>query len=68
MNKTIQVAIFLFIAYFLISSKMFVQTVLKKIPDTIEYEQVSDKGILVQAFCLTFVFLIINWAVNADLL
>ncbi len=68
MTKSFRVAIFIFISYFLISSKMFVQTVLKKIPETTEYEQVSDKGIFIQAFIMAVIFLIINWAVNVNLL
>ena len=68
MDKSIRIAIFIFIAYFLLSSKMFVQTILKKIPDTTEYEQVSEKGIFIQAFCMAAIFLMINWAVGVDLL
>ena len=68
MNKPIRVAIFLFLTYFLISSKMFNQTILKNIPGAIEYEAPSEKGLFVGAFCLAIIYLFINTAVNSDLL
>lgn len=68
MNKSFRVAVFLFLAYFLISSKMFNQTILKNIPEALEYEAPSEKGLFIGAFCLAMIYLMINSAVNAELI
>lgn len=47
---------------------MFNQTILRNIPGAIEYESPSEKGLFIGAFCLAIIFLIVNTAVNAEIL
>ena len=66
MNKSIRTAIFIMVAYFFISSKMFNETILKNIPGALEYENPSDKGIFIGSVFMALIFLLINFLVNAD--
>lgn len=62
----IKVAIFLMIAFFFISSKMFNQYFLKKIPGAIEYESPTEKGLLIGAVCIAAAFLLIDFLVHGE--
>lgn len=66
MSKTIRVAIFLAIAFFFISSRMFNETILKKIPGAVSYDAPTDKGLIIGAIIIAVVFIIINFLVNAE--
>ena len=62
----IKIAIFLMIAFFFISSKMFNQYFLKKIPGAIEYESPTEKGLFIGAVFMAIAFLIIEFLVRTE--
>jgi len=68
MSKSFRVAIFIFLGFFLFSSKMFIQTFLRNIPGALEYEAPSEKGLFISAFLMAVYFLLINSAVNYELI
>lgn len=62
----LKIAGFLMIAYFFVSSKMFNQTFLKKIPGALEYESPTEKGLIIGGFIIAILYLIIGFLVRSD--
>lgn len=62
----VKIAGFIMIAYFFISSKMFNQTFLKKIPGALEYECPTEKGLLIGGFFMAMLYLLIGFLVRAE--
>ncbi len=68
MNKNIKVAFFLALIYFILVSRVFNQYILKRIPGTLDYDMITEKGAAVSAVFLALAFLLINFLVAEELI
>jgi len=67
-TQTIRTAIFLMIGYFIITSRLFIQTFFKKIPGTLDYEMLSIKGNFIAAFLLALYYILIDFLISHKLI
>lgn len=66
MFESLRVAVYLFIFFIVITSKMFMHNILFKIPGTQEYDSINEKGQIISAIFLTIIFLFINTFVESN--
>jgi hypothetical protein len=66
MSKKIKVSIFLAIAFFFISSRMFNEVILKKIPGALSYDSPTDKGHIAGAILIGLIYIMVSFAVDAE--
>ena len=65
-GKTLRVAVFLFIAYFILTSNIFNKSVLSKISGTLKYDMITEKGQVVGGVILVITFIIISMLVQNE--
>lgn len=54
------------LVFFMLSTRMFYSTVLKKIPNTLDYDIPNEKGLLVSAVLLALAYLLIHFLVQSN--
>jgi hypothetical protein len=66
MNKSFRIAAFVAVAFFFITSRMFNEVVLKKIPGALSYDAPTDQGHMIGAVLMALVYIIISFLVEVD--
>lgn len=68
MSEIIRIAIFLFIIYYVLASQLYIRTVLSKIPGALMYDQLSDKGLLVNASLMAILYILVDFLVKKNII
>lgn len=66
--KSLKMGVFIFVLFFIISSEIFVTRVLKNIEGTIQYNHLTNYGIIVQGIILSIAYILLNALVSKEVI